>query len=314
MCTPRQTRFLLAFFAIMACLPFLGLPNLVERGIQLLVLALFALSLNVLIGHTGIVSFGHAAFYAIGGYTCVILLTKLGLPIWIAMPAAIAAGALSALAIGYFCVKLNDIYFAMLTLAFSMLVWAVAYKWKAVTGGGDGFVGAKVPHLLRNPTVYFWFTYIVVAASTAVLWAMSNSTLGQTCIAIRENPTRAAFVGVNVKKMRLIAFVIAGGFGAVAGCLMSIYLRGMFPEAAFWSESGRVMIIVLLGGMYAFIGPVIGAITLFLLEIVTAQHLRYWPFVLGLILLAIVMVAPHGLIALVASLRGKARAGTDENA
>jgi len=302
MCSPLQTRFLIAFFAALACLPLLGLPNLVDRGTQVMILCLFALSLNALIGHIGSISFGHAAFYAIGGYTCVILMTRLGAPLWLAMPAAIALGALCALVIGYFCVRLNDIYFAMLTLAFSMLVWAVAYKWKDVTGGGDGFVGAKVPDWLRERHGIFWLTFVVVALSTAALRMLSNSTMGQTFIAIRENATRAAFVGVNVRRMRLTAFVIAGAFGSVAGCLMALMIRGMFPESAFWAESGRVMIVVLLGGMHAFIGPIVGAIVLFLLEVSTAQHFEYWPFVLGLVLLAIVMVAPDGLVSRVARL------------
>jgi branched-chain amino acid transport system permease protein len=311
MCTPLQTRFLLAFFALVACLPLLGLPNLVDRGTQVMILCLFALSLNALIGHVGTISFGHAAFYAIGGYACVILMTRLGLPIWAAMPAAIALGALCALVIGYFCVRLSDIYFAMLTLAFSMLVWAVAIKWKDVTGGGDGLVGGKVPDLLRDRHALFWFTFTIVGLSTALLRALSNSTMGHTFIAIRENATRAAFVGVNVRRMRLTAFVIAGTFGAVAGCLMGLYVRGMFPESAFWAESGRVMIVVLLGGMHVFIGPIVGAVVLFLLEVTTAQHFQYWPFVLGLILLAIVMVAPDGLVTRLASLRTRHARGRD---
>jgi branched-chain amino acid transport system permease protein len=312
MCSPLQTRFLVAFFAVIAGLPLMGLPNLVDRGTQVLILCLFALSLNALIGHIGSISFGHAAFYAIGGYTSVILLTRFGLPIWLAMPAAIALGALSAFVIGYFCVRLNDIYFAMLTLAFSMLVWAVAYKWKDVTGGGDGFVGAKVPDLLRDRDAVFWFTFAVVGLCTAALRSLSNSTMGQTFIAIRENPTRAAFVGVNVRRMRLTAFVIAGTFGAVAGSLMGLYLRGMFPESAFWAQSGRVMIIVLLGGMHAFIGPVVGAVVLFLLEVATSQHFQYWPFALGLILLVIVMAAPDGLVTRLASLRLRAARPRDD--
>jgi len=303
MCTPWQTRFLLAFFAVIAALPLLGMPHLMDRGVQILILCLFALSLNVLTGQIGSVSFGHAAFYAIGGYACVILMTRLGAPLWVAMPAAIALGALCALVIGYFCVRLNDIYFAMLTLAFSMLVWAIAHKWKDVTGGGDGFVGAKIPDLLRDRTAMFWFTFAVVGLCTFALRMLSNSTMGRTFIAIRENATRAAFIGVNVRRMRLLAFVIAGAFGAVAGSLMSLYIHGMFPESAFWSESGRVMIVVLLGGMHAFIGPIVGAIVLFLLEVSTAKHFEYWPFVLGLILLAIVMIAPEGLVARLASLR-----------
>jgi len=311
MCTPWQTRFLLVFFAVIAALPLLGSPHLLDRGVQVLILCLFALSLNALTGHIGSVSFGHAAFYAIGGYTCAILMTRLGLSVWIAMPAAILLGALCAWVIGYFCVRLNDIYFAMLTLAFSMLVWAIAHKWKDVTGGGDGLVGAKVPDLLRDRTVVFWFTFVVVAVCTAALRALSNSTMGRTFIAIRENPTRAAFVGVDVRRMRLLAFVIAGAFGAVAGCLMSIYIRGMFPESAFWSESGRVMIVVLLGGMHAFIGPIVGAVVLFLLEVSTAKHFEYWPFALGLILLVIVMVAPEGLVARLASLRVRGARGQE---
>jgi branched-chain amino acid transport system permease protein len=143
---------------------------------------------------------------------------------------------------------------------------------------------------------------------------LSNSTMGKIFVAIRENNTRAAFVGVNVRRMRLVAFVIAGAFAAVAGSLMSLYLRAMFPDSAFWTQSGRVMIVVLLGGIHSFIGPILGAATLYLLEVGVSRVTNYWPFVLGLILIAIVMVAPEGLYGGFARLRDTLRRRMRRNA
>ncbi|MCB1477234.1 MAG: branched-chain amino acid ABC transporter permease [Rhodobiaceae bacterium] len=302
MATRGQTIFLILLFVALALVPLAGERYPLELAVQLMIFGLFAMSLNVLIGHVGSISFGHAAFFAIGGYACAYFQTRLGWPIFVSMPAAIGLTAVCALIIGYFCVRLTELYFAILTLAFSMLVWAVAFKWTEVTGGGDGFVGITAPDFMSNPVLFFWFTFAIVAVSVGLLWLLSNSTMGKTFIAIRENPTRADFLGVNVRRMRLIAFVIAGAFAGIAGALLSFYVRGMFPESAFWTQSGQVMIMVLLGGMHSFVGPILGAVVIYVLETFISQYTQYWPIVLGTILLLIVMFAPDGLIGIFRSI------------
>jgi branched-chain amino acid transport system permease protein len=264
-----------------------------------LIYALFALSLNVLIGFTGNISFGHAAYFAIGGYACAILLTTYSWPLVLSLPAAVVLAGLVAAVVGYFCVRLTQIYFAMLTLAFAMLVWGVAFKWKEVTGGDDGFTGIKMPAMLEHPATYFYFTLIVVTAAVAALWIICHSAFGMTLVAIRENGVRSGFIGIDTRRMRWAAFTVAGSFGGLAGALFGMYHRGMYIEDAFWTQSAQVLIMVLLGGMYSFVGPIIGAAALYLLQVFTNQYTVYWPTVLGLILLVIVLVLPDGLIGLV---------------
>ena len=293
----------LVLFGLLVFVPLTGSKYLIDLSTEIMVYALFALSLNVIIGFSGNVSFGHAAYFAIGGYANAILLTTYGWPLIFAFPAAIILSALAAAFVDYFCTRLTDIYFAMLTLAFSMLVWAIAFKWRSVTGGDDGFVGVTVPSFIDGRVPFFYFTLIIVTASIIILWLICHSAFGQTLIAVRENLTRAGFIGVNTRMMRGIAFVIAGAFAGVAGAIFAMYNRGVYTESAFWAESAQVLIMTLLGGMYSFFGPAIGAATLYILERFANEYTEYWPTVLGLILLVIVLVLPEGLVGLAKRLK-----------
>ncbi|MBV1897112.1 MAG: branched-chain amino acid ABC transporter permease [Rhodobacteraceae bacterium] len=309
-----QIYVLLVAFALLLILPFIGSRYSVELATQILIFGLLATSLNILVGYLGAASFGHAAFFAIGGYACAYFLTTLGWPLVVSMIGAVLLTALASLVIGFFCVRLNEIYFSMLTLAFSMLVWAVALKWKPVTGGDDGFVGVAVPEYLSNYFTFFLFTLGVVTISMIVLMIIGNSTMGRVFIAIRENQTRASFLGVNVRRMRLIAFVIAGTFAGIAGTLLALYVRGMYPETAFWSQSGHILIMVLLGGMHAFIGPFLGASALTLLEVTIGQYTEYWQVFVGVILVIVVLAAPEGIFGLVRSVTKRLGGQKDDDA
>ena len=289
---------LVGVLAALLLVPLLGSRYLIDLSIEVLIYALFALSLNILIGYAGNVSFGHAAYFAIGGYGCAILLTTYQWPLFLSLPAAVLLSAVAALLIGFFCVRLTAIYFAMLTLAFAMLVWSVAFKWRSLTGGDDGFVGVAMPAFLEDRTAFFYFVLSVVALSTAALWLICHSAFGRTLVAVRENPMRTGFVGVDTRRMRLLAFVIAGSFAGVAGALFALYNRGMYTESAFWTESAQVLIMTLLGGMYSFFGPALGAAVLYLLDVTINQYTEYWPTVLGTILLAILLLLPEGLVGL----------------
>lgn len=281
---------------VLAALPVFGSRYALDLTTQVLIYALFALSLNVVVGQVGDLSFGHAAFLTIGGYGSAIFVTSYGIPFPLGVVAAVAMTSIAALFIGYVCVHLTKMHFAMLTLAFSMLIWSVAVKWRGVTGGDDGFVGVAVPEYLASPEHIFYFTLCMTSLSAFVLWNIANSTFGQAMMAIRENEKRAKLLGINVKWVRIWAFVVSGTFAGLAGVLLASYNRSMFPESAFWTESGKVLIMALLGGIHYFIGPIVGAATLHVLETWISQLTEYWQFVLGSILIAIVLLAPEGIV------------------
>jgi branched-chain amino acid transport system permease protein len=289
----------------LAVIPLLGDKHAMDVTVEIMILALFALSLNVLIGYSGNVSFGHAAYFAIGGYTNAILLTSYDLPILVSMPVSVLFAMVAAMFVAWFCTRLTDIYFAMLTLAFAMLVWAVLFKWRGMTNGDDGFVGITIPAFLDGRIPLYYFTLIVVAASIALLWLICHSAFGKVLVAVRENRTRAGFVGVDTRRMRWTAFVVAGTFAGIAGSLFALFKSGMYVENAFWTQSAQVLIMTLLGGMYSFFGPAIGAAVLHMLEITTNRYTEYWPTVLGGILLVILLFLPDGLVGLAQKVKNK---------
>ena len=289
--------------ALLISVPLFQSAYLIDVVTEILIYALFALSLNVIIGYSGNVSFGHAAYFAIGGYTNAILLTSHG---WALVPSFVTSILVTMIAAGfvaYFCTRLTNIYFAMLTLAFSMLVWAIAFKWRSVTGGDDGFVGIRVPEIINNRAHFYYFTLIMVTAAITLLWFICHSAFGRTLVAVRENATRAGFVGVNTRLMRWWAFVVAGTFAGIAGAIFGMFHRGMYVESAFWTQSATVLIMTLLGGMFSFFGPAIGAATLFILERITNEYTEYWPTILGFILLVILLFLPDGLAGLARKVR-----------
>jgi branched-chain amino acid transport system permease protein len=297
---------LIVFLA--ACtVPWLGSRYDTFLAAQIAIDALFAVSLNLLLGTTGLVSFGHVAYFGVGAYVCGILMKTYAVPFVVAFPAAgIGAGAF-ALVSGYFCVRLTKLYFAMLTLAFSQIAWAVAYKWNAVTGGDQGLPEIPYPNLdwmsaipglgdLSIGARFYLLTLILVAISLAVLHRIVRSPFGRMLTTIRDNPERAAFIGLNVRAYQLAAFVVAGAFAGLAGALYGIFSRGVFADYVFWSKSAEVIIMAILGGMDYFWGPPVGALTLVWLNQQITDYTQYWPFVLGVMLLVLLFVFPGGIV------------------
>jgi branched-chain amino acid transport system permease protein len=271
--------------------------------------ALFATSLNLLVGYTGLVSFGHAAYFGIGAYTTGLLMKKIGVPFLLAFPAAGLLAGLFALVFGFFCVRLTRIYFAMLTLAFAQIVWAICFKWNEVTGGEQGMpeipypdfawlerVATAAPFLGYRTSEYFYFlTLLMVALCLWLLRRIVGSPFGRMLTTIRENPERAEFIGVNVRRYELGAFVIAGAFAGLAGGLFGIFNRGVFPDFAYWTKSSEVLIMTLLGGMGTFFGPALGALVLLWLNQQIVSYTQYWPLILGTILVVLLFVFPGGI-------------------
>ena len=268
--------------------------------------ALFATSLNLLVGYTGLVSFGHAAYFGIGAYATGILMKKLGMPFVLAFPAAGVVAGGFALLFGLFCVRLTRIYFAMLTLAFAQIVWAICFKWNEVTGGEQGMPEVPYPDLawmgrlpllreLRTSDHFYLVTVVLVALCLWILHRVVRSPFGRMLTTIRENAERAEFIGVHVRRYELAAFVLAGAFAGLAGGLFGIFNRGVFPDFAYWTKSSEVLIMTLLGGMGTFYGPSVGALALILLNQQIVSYTEYWPFVLGTILVVLLFGFPGGL-------------------
>jgi branched-chain amino acid transport system permease protein len=302
-----QVPWTLIVFLIALSLPWIGSRYDTFLGTQIAIYSLFALSLNLLLGTTGLVSFGHAAYFGIGSYACGILMKIVAVPFWLAFPAAGLIAALFAAGFGFFCVRLTKIYFAMLTLAFSQIVWAICFKWNDLTGGDQGLPDVPFPDLgwmaalpgfdrMRIAEQFYVLALVLVALSVAALRRLTGSPFGRVLTTIRENPERAAFIGVNVRLYELAAFTIAGGFAGLSGALFGIFNRGVFADFVFWSKSADVMIMTILGGMHHFWGPAVGALVLTLLNQQITAYTEFWPFVLGTILIVLLFVFPGGIL------------------
>jgi branched-chain amino acid transport system permease protein len=297
----------LVVFVVACAVPWLGSRYNTFLAEQIAIDSLFAVSLNLLLGTTGLVSFGHVAYFGVGAYVCGILMKTYDLPFIIAFPAAGLGAGLFALVSGFFCVRLIKLYFAMLTLAFSQIIWAIAYKWNDVTGGDQGLPDVPFPNLdwmtaipglgsLKTSDQFYLLTLVLIAVSLAVLHRVVRSPFGRVLTTIRDNPERAAFIGVNVRAYQLAAFVVAGSFAGFAGALYGIFSRGVFADYVFWSKSAEVMIMTILGGMDYFWGPPVGALAIVWLNQEVTDYTEYWPFVLGTILLVLLFVFPGGIV------------------
>ncbi len=287
---------LLAFLAV---LPVAAAQVVVVHATDILIFVLLALSLNLLVGYAGMLSLGHAAFFALGGYGAGLAVKHLGF----AMPLALLAGpllaALAALVIGFFCVRLSHAYFIMLSLAFGQLIFTVLWKWQSVTGGDDGLTGIMPVAALAEPSAYYYFVLAIVLACVAALYRIGQSPFGRALLAIKDNPRRAAFIGIHVRRVQLAAFVVAGAFAGVAGALQVFFHRGMFPGSAHWLTSADALIAVTLGGASYFAGPVVGATLFKILALVIPRFTEYWLFFLGIAILLVALGRPEGLMSLV---------------
>jgi branched-chain amino acid transport system permease protein len=266
---------------------------------DILAWALFAMSFNLVLGYGGMMSFGHAAFFGVGAYTCALLLVKTSCPLVLAFLAAPFAAACVGLVIGYLSVRIKGVfYFAVLTLCFAQLVYILVYKWRGFTFGDDGIQGIPVPAFISTDASYinyYFFALVIVLICTFVLWKIARSPFGMILRSLRENPERAAFAGVNVEHYRLIAFVISAFFSGIAGVLYALLQTSISPDILFWTTSGDVILMGLLGGMTLFLGPALGAAIMVLLNSFVTSYTEYWGLCLGAILILIVLVFPRGV-------------------
>lgn len=276
-------------------------------AVEVLILGLFALSFNLIYGFMGQISFGHAAFFGIGAYGTAIIMRasmastgEMGYTVFfLALATAVPAAAFASLVVGFFCIRLTGIYFAILSMAFGELLFYIVFSWYGFTGGDNGIQGLVPPSFFKNTVHYYYLTLFVVYLAVAVLWHITRSPFGYTLRLLRENQQRAAFLGINVRKCMLMNFVIAGSFAGIAGALWCPFQRSVSPMLLGWGQSGVAVFMTLIGGAEFFAGPIVGSVVYTFLNAYITRFTIYWPLTIGLIILFIVLFMPGGLLSLI---------------
>jgi branched-chain amino acid transport system permease protein len=276
--------------------------------------AIALLGFNLLFGYTGLLSFGHAMFLGIGAYGAAVMSSVFGVTSFeLVLIVVMLAAALIALPIGLLCVRYVGIFFGMLTLAFGMLFHSFLFKFYYVTGGDSGMRVARMNILglsfnsynkiefLAGPFYYYCLALLLIAG--LVMWRLVHSPFGLHLKAVRENARKAEYLGVHVRRFRLAAFVISAAFGAAGGAILGFRVGLADPELVYWTQSGQLVFMAVLGGFTNFFGPIIGALSYILLQDQLQSLTEYWRFVLGAVLALIVIGLPEGLSGLVVDLR-----------
>jgi len=291
-----------------------------------LTLAIAALGFNLLLGYSGLLSFGHSAFFGMGAYAVALMMRYLGVTsMELFILGGIVCSAMLAALFGVVCVRHTRIFFAILTLALSQVLWTLAYKFFWITGGTDGL---RVPFsrltllggLVSFPgtdafakfiTAYYYYVLAAFCVCVALMWLIVHSPFGKTLQAIRDNETRARFLGVRIWRYRWLAFLLSGIFTGVAGSLW-VPLNGLTtPDVLYWPQSGKIVFFAVLGGFRNFTGPMVGAVIFNYLEVYAVAVTEYWQITLGVILIALVTFLPSGLVGSAARLSARLKRKRD---
>jgi branched-chain amino acid transport system permease protein len=297
-----QRSLALALLLLLGGLPWVLARHQLSILTELLIFGLFALSLDLIMGYTGMVSFGHAAYFGLGAYASALLLIHFAVPVPVALVAgALLAGAV-AVPIGYLSTRATGIYFAMLTLAFAQLLYTIAYKWRDLTGGSDGIAGVPKTALwwggpsLATPAAYYYLVAGSLLVSLLLCRGLVRSPFGRALLAIRENERKFSVLGQDPRGFKLMVFVIAAVFAGLAGALFAPFRGFASPEVMFWVLSGQALMMVIIGGIGTLIGPVLGAMTFMLIQEVLSSYTEQWMLFTGGIFVLMVIFLPGGLV------------------
>jgi branched-chain amino acid transport system permease protein len=274
-------------------------PFLMLLASHALIAGIVALSLDVLTGNVGLLSFGHATWYGFGAYGAGLAAKHLSPELFVVLPLTAAAAAVTALLIGLILVRQVGKTFAILTLALSQIAFAAVFVFSMVTGGEDGLQGIPSPTLLgiaiNRPDVWYWLLYAALVASLALALHVRRSPMGKTCIAIRENTERARFIGIDVGRVKLLAYISSAALAAMAGGLHALFTGAASPDLLHWTESGKILMYAVLGGVGTLVGPVIGAGAFTVAEHYVSSWTDSWQIYFGGLFVLVVIVAPGGL-------------------
>jgi branched-chain amino acid transport system permease protein len=298
-----------ALLALLALVPLVAAKYHVTLMIPFFSYGIALLGLNLLFGTAGLLSFGHAMFLGIGAYTAAVFTGKWGLRSFeLILLASAAVAALVALPIGALCVRYTKIFFGMLTLAFGMLFHSFLFKFYAITGGDEGMTvrrpsllgqnlaGLDKTSFLAGP--FYYYCLALLALLAFLMWRITRSPFGLHLRALRDNPVKAAYLGVRVRLSRLCAFVVSAAYGAIGGAILAVNIGLADPELAYWTQSGNLVFMTVLGGFGNFLGPLVGALAFIFLQDQLMSATQYWRFGMGAILAAIVILLPRGITGL----------------
>jgi branched-chain amino acid transport system permease protein len=284
-----------ALIAVLLLLPLVLGEYTQKLALEVFVYALFAFSLNFIMGAGGMVSFGHAAYFGLGGYGAALLVHHLGFPMELALIGAPIAAGLGALLFGWFVVRLSGVYLAMLTLAFAQIVWSTAFQWVEVTGGDNGLIGIWPAEWASDRTVYYYLTLLLCGLAIAFLWRASHAPFGYTLRAGRDSTVRADAIGIDLKRHQWLAFALAGTFAGIAGGVFVFSKGNIDPGSLAIPTSVDALVMVLLGGIQTLTGPLLGGAVFHLLEAYILPLTDYWRAFLGAVILVLVIAFPMGL-------------------
>lgn len=274
------------------------------------IFSILALSLNLLLGYTGLPSLGHAAYFGVGAYVAGLFAIHVGDNFWLSALAAIALSMAVGAVFGAIALQTVGVYFLMITLALGQITWAIAFSWRSVTGGDDGLRGIGRPSLglpglsLSETSSYLVFVVVAAAVTLLLMHALVRSSFGQALRGIQQNPQRMAALGYRVWLHKYIAFILASGFAGFAGVLFAYYKGFMSPESVGVVISAEITLMVIVGGAGTLLGPFVGGFLIVLLSHGVSSFTNRWSMILGLLYIAVVLLAPNGLVAL---FRGRLR-------
>jgi branched-chain amino acid transport system permease protein len=310
----------IAAFAVLATLPLLfSSKALLDFVIRCSAFGLFATSLNLLVGYTGMISFGHGMFFGLGAYGFGLIMQRTGVPIPVAFLATLLLTAIVSAAIGAICVRLKEIYFAFVTLAFQMLIHSVILSWASLTGGDQGLRGG-IPRPaflgidLTNHVHLYVLSCALLVIGLLLMRQIAQSPFGYTLRMIRDNAARASFVGIDVWRAKLAVFVLAALFAGTGGIIMSLFVSGAYPEFAYWTISGEGIFINMLGGVTTFLGPMVGTVLLLILNDTVTRLTEHYGIVLGIVILFFALGLRKGLMDFAVEWYEQRRDGSTERA
>lgn len=302
----RDVSIAAAALVVLLLLPYVWPSKMMnDLVIRVSAFALFATSLNLLVGYTGMVSFGHGMFFGFGAYAFGLSMQRLGVSIPMAFLLTIVSSALLGLVVGVISIRLKDIYFSFITLALQMLLYSTVIAWVPLTGGDQGLMGGipRPPFLgidLSIESHRYAFAVTIMVIGLLILRQIVESPFGYTLRMIRDNTERATFLGINVFRAKLTAFVIAGVFGAIGGMVMALFVSGAYPEFVNWTMSGEAIFMIMLGGLSTFIGPAAGALILSVLNDVITRGTEHHGLFLGAVILLFALGLRKGVTDFVA--------------
>ena len=299
---------LIAIFMALVFIPLLNDRFIIYLASLFMIFALFSMSYNIMFGYVGLLSFGHSLFFAAGAYGTAIFILRVLEDSIVGLLVGVSLATGLALVTGLLTLRHGKIYFAMLTLAFTMLFYALLFKWRSFTGGSDGLAGIPRRCFIGDMfqlEVFYYFIFTFFLILLFILYILDRSDFGLIIKALGNNEERAEFSGHSVMRYRMISFLISGSISGAAGSLYALLIRVVTPELAYWTTAAEPLIMTLLGGSGYFIGPLIGSLIFVVITTAVARIAEMWQLILGMVLISILLGFRGGIMGVIAKVWGK---------